>query len=484
MKICGKCGQLFKSSINIDGITHNITRRKICAECLPLKKNKIKLCEKCGKELKSNINIEGENHNLRRRKMCIDCLPLYYNKNKMKKCLSCGKKFPTKLEYKGKIRDLYRRKYCINCMPIQERTNFRVCNKCGKKFPTKYNIQGKIKNSYSRNYCLECAPLGINSITKINRLEQMENDKLTSLQQEILIGHLLGDGGLCIGTRCINARFRIQRKLEDKDYLLWSADHFKDFTSDNGVREKARFDTRTQKTYFSITLQTNVHTIFTEYYNKWYPEGKKVVPKDLILTPRIIAVWFADDGCVQHVYNKGLHIEFSTKGFPKNDVDFLYDQLINLYGDKISLYKTSEKEQWVIMSTDTQTNKRIFRDIDSVFPPLYRKSKIWNREIIDLWDKNKIIHPNCIWCGSSNSNKRGFSKIYHKQIYTCNDCSKNYYDMPDYEILPKGLNYNSNPPNAPLLNAALDCETLVDTLDINCHADLNECASFAEVKIH
>jgi hypothetical protein len=282
----------------------------------------------------------------------------------------------------------------------------------------------------------------------------MENDKLTSLQQEILIGHLLGDGGLQIGTRNINARFKIQRKLEDKDYLLWSADHFKDFTSDNGVREKARFDDRTQKTYFSITLQTNVHSLFTKYYHQWYPEGKKIVPKDIVLTPLTIAVWFADDGWVQQVYNKGLVLEFSTKGFRKNDVDFLYDQLINLYGDKIYLYKASEKEQWVIKITDTQTSKKIFRDIDSVFPPLERKSEIWNREIIDLWDKKKIIHPNCIWCGSSNSNKRGFSKTYHKQIYTCNDCGKNYYDISDYEILSKRLHYNSNPPSDPLLNAA------------------------------
>jgi hypothetical protein len=253
----------------------------------------------------------------------------------------------------------------------------KICLSCNQEFPRSIKIDGKRINLDGRSYCLECSPYGSNNSKKLKYLKEHENDKLDDTQKQILNGHLLGDGGLVISKRSINAHFKIQRKLDDKNYLLWSASFFQNMMAPLSIGEGNTFDKRTNKTYCFIYLKTKSSSLLTEYHHKWYPEGKKIIPKDLILTPLTIAVWLADDGCIRHVYRKSLRIEFATYSFSKNDVDFLHSQLVDRYGNKIIIQKINKEGQFIIRSTDTQTVKGILRDIDPVFPPLYRKSDIW-----------------------------------------------------------------------------------------------------------
>jgi len=73
--------------------------------------------------------------------------------------------------------------------------------------------------------------------------------------------------------------------------------------------------------------------VFTEYRRKWYPEGKKIIPRDLKLTPLILARWIADDGCIMIKNNNSYRISFSTDCFSYNDVMFL-KQLIEEFINK------------------------------------------------------------------------------------------------------------------------------------------------------
>lgn len=61
-------------------------------------------------------------------------------------------------------------------------------------------------------------------------------EQLTDVQKQILEGHLLGDG--CLHIHSIsgkNAGFSMSRKLEDENYLLWTASNFKNFITPNGI---------------------------------------------------------------------------------------------------------------------------------------------------------------------------------------------------------------------------------------------------------
>lgn len=113
---------------------------------------------------------------------------------------------------------------------------------------------------------------------------------LTSIQKEILVGSMLGDGALRKqGTRT-NALLEIIHSIKYRKYVDWKWQNFKEFVKTppksrhgNGKRIAYRFTTQ------SLPL-------FTEYYFKYYSGGKKVVPSDIVLSNLILSVWFMDDG--------------------------------------------------------------------------------------------------------------------------------------------------------------------------------------------
>lgn len=165
------------------------------------------------------------------------------------------------------------------------------------------------------------------------------------------------------------------RCLRDIDYLKWSFNHLSSFCTDNGVREYSVFDKRTNKVYYGCRIATRSLPVFTDLYYKWYDNGIKVIPKDLKLTPLMIAVWFADDGSVSSRTKGALDLKFSTHCFSFEETSFLKDQLESMYGE-FKVYKERNKEQYTIRCF-TESAKVLLTDISSVFPPLSRKSNVW-----------------------------------------------------------------------------------------------------------
>jgi len=113
---------------------------------------------------------------------------------------------------------------------------------------------------------------------------------LTSIQKEILVGSLLGDGTLRKqGTRT-NALFEVNHSFQFREYVDWKWQHFEQLVKTppksrhgNGKRIAYRFTTQ------SLPL-------FTEYYYEYYSGGRKVISPSLILTDLILSIWFMDDG--------------------------------------------------------------------------------------------------------------------------------------------------------------------------------------------
>lgn len=56
---------------------------------------------------------------------------------------------------------------------------------------------------------------------------------------------------------------------------------------------------------------------------RWYPGGSKLVPRDLRLTPPVVAHWFAGDG----TYGTNGVLSFCTNSFSADEVDFLIKRL-------------------------------------------------------------------------------------------------------------------------------------------------------------
>lgn len=150
---------------------------------------------------------------------------------------------------------------------------------------------------------------------------------LSNIQKEVLFGGLLGDINLHIArsANSKNAFGKIEHCTKQLDYVKWKKEIFSNLTND--IKSISRFDKRTGNTYHSSYFNFRANPILTDWYNLFYPDGKKIIPIDLsLLTPLAIAVWFMDDGSkCNSTYN------LATNCFTKIDLIRITDCLFNEY---------------------------------------------------------------------------------------------------------------------------------------------------------
>lgn len=150
----------------------------------------------------------------------------------------------------------------------------------------------------------------------------MEEYQLTNNQLEIINGALLGDGTIskpCEGHP--NSVFVYSSKI--KEHVVFVTTPLYNLTSEKGQLSFLEvYDKRTEKVYNRYTFRTLTNTIFTKIRNKWYPEGKKIIPSDLKLTPLICLIWYLGDGYLSSNGNKtSQELIFSTDCFTKEDLE-------------------------------------------------------------------------------------------------------------------------------------------------------------------
>jgi hypothetical protein len=254
---------------------------------------------------------------------------------------------------------------------------------------------------------------------------------MNKLQEEIMCGHLLGDGCLYQHPSCINSCFTITRTAADKEYLLWTSKIMSGYLSNGSVREYDVYDDRTKKTYHTIRCRTAVHRDFTKLRKIWYPSGNKVLPERIKLSDIIVAVWFADDGCVippkDQLNKRRFELKFATHGFTCDEVIRLQKLLSQKYQVEFKMYTETSKSgklQHTIRLFKTEECRAFLRAIDQYFPPLPRKSNIWNDPQYHLWEDISVSPP-CKHCQSSYTFKNGTSKGIQK--YRCKLCGRQFY---------------------------------------------------------
>jgi len=197
------------------------------------------------------------------------------------------------------------------------------CKICGKKFqvkPSHYESGAKITCSK------ECSK------------EYRKNDKLfvgsksnkkmdidDGLRQ-ILEGELLGDGCLSRTKQCINAMF--QYKTSNLQYSEYVKSLFNIFDPSNDY-DHSQYTHLERATGYSWYTKTNPS--LTEIYDRWYPDGIKIVPRDLELTPLVCLHWYIGDGCLETNHKtKQQYIELHTQGFNESNIDLLVQKLNDL----------------------------------------------------------------------------------------------------------------------------------------------------------
>jgi len=152
-------------------------------------------------------------------------------------------------------------------------------------------------------------------------LSQGNHCNLSQEAIEWINGELLGDG--CLRSpRGPSAIYSHSSKYYE--YLEYVIDTLKSFgiRAPSGPREyNSKVSNGHHKSMDSLS-----YTELLPIRKKWYPNGKKIVPRDIKLTPLTCRQWYIGDGCLQ----RGRYIIMATCGFTISDVNWLVEQLIEL----------------------------------------------------------------------------------------------------------------------------------------------------------
>ena len=113
-----------------------------------------------------------------------------------------------------------------------------------------------------------------------------------------------------------------------------------------------------QGKYFTSELSSPATYEIGEQRKRWYPNGIKIVPKDLKLNPVIVSFWFQGDGDAGRGGKDGNSVKanFSTNSFTLEDVKFLMEQLMDL-GIESTTYMKEKTHPIISISTASEVKK-------------------------------------------------------------------------------------------------------------------------------
>lgn len=157
---------------------------------------------------------------------------------------------------------------------------------------------------------------------------------ITPLQEQVLIGILLGDGTLRVGGTARNCNFKYDQKITSSSLVNLVYLIFEPFV---GTPPRIRFKNNVEHSLYFRTFRLP-QLLF--YYQQFYTRndvGKLVrgVPKTICsrLSPISLAFWFMDDGSKTD-YGYALH----TESFSLSDCQYLQALLEEKFNLKVSIW--------------------------------------------------------------------------------------------------------------------------------------------------
>jgi hypothetical protein len=153
-------------------------------------------------------------------------------------------------------------------------------------------------------------------------------------QSRILDGLLISDGYIPAGQHL----FYFAQRSQNREYVDFVAEQLG--IPRERVRDRARKpDKRTGKVYECSELRTLSHPFFAELRERWYRDGRKVVPGDISISREFLLHWFLCDGACS-VNRSSAHMVFCTDSFTRPEVEYLIELLASA-GIEGSLMRTN-----------------------------------------------------------------------------------------------------------------------------------------------
>jgi len=203
--------------------------------------------------------------------------------------------------------------------------------------------------------------------------------KLTKEQRAIIVGSLLGDGHLETSDKSKTYRLKIEHSIKQKEYVDWLYQKMKPWI---GGAPKAR---KVMSRFPNGKILESVKYGFTSYSHgklrfygqKFYPKGKKVVPKEIsrLLNPLAIAVWYLDDGS----YKSSRHRTFivHTHAYSKQDLKSLQSALEKNFMVKTRLHRQIRGDNvywriYILSESALRFRKLVTPTVNQIFSMRYK----------------------------------------------------------------------------------------------------------------
>lgn len=142
----------------------------------------------------------------------------------------------------------------------------------------------------------------------------------------VIVGTVLGDAWL--EKQKVNARFRFEQSHIRTEFFFFLFEYFVPFCS-NSPKLRERLDKRTNKIYKTWHFTTLSLPLFTQYYNLFYIDKKKVVPANImdLMDPIALAFWIMCDG-----YKHNTGVTLATNAFSISENELLINALNQKFG--------------------------------------------------------------------------------------------------------------------------------------------------------
>ena len=203
----------------------------------------------------------------------------------------------------------------------------------------------KVKEDSAVNYWMKKFRIPIRSHSESSHLANANHCNLSSEALEWINGELLGDG-------CVHAYNKYSALIvyssKFPKYIKYVSNTLKSF----GIKQAGKIHKQRDKKWncFYYCYNSLCYEELLLLRQKWYPNNKKIVPRDIKLTPLLCRQWYIGDSHLEHPKDSRPNIVISTCGFPIPDVEFLKEKLINL-GFKTTRYPNNNSIHISVHST-------------------------------------------------------------------------------------------------------------------------------------
>jgi hypothetical protein len=251
---------------------------------------------------------------------------------------------------------------------------------------------------------------------------------LSDKETELIIGGLLGDSCISLsGHEGKWSDFKFSLTSIHKEYLNWYVDNIP------SIRWR----------YGNVSIHSQTNQYFTYLRHKWYPNGKKIIPKDLSLTSDIVKHWYLQDG---HLDVMNRRVQLCTNGFTFEDCEFLAS-LLSDFNPTILHQNPNSSINWMIYLSASKVNS--FLNYIGDCPVDCFKYK-W--DVKPYSDKYwNITEINTLSSGyDSRMSGKEIALLVNKSIYAVqkkasrSKISNSYWSNDDIDILKSCVRQNKN----------------------------------------